>query len=106
MTSESGSSEERQWLVEPPGPNEIRVEIAAGDQVEITDESRQAFDNLLEAIGGGQVEGYTQSEPGCEHYLEHCDYNLFNCIFRGNCNIESRKLCEYDYHCVVHKPGA
>jgi hypothetical protein len=53
MTNESGEPEQRRWLVEPPGPQDVKVHIATGDQFEMTLEIPQAFDSFIEALGGG-----------------------------------------------------
>jgi hypothetical protein len=111
MTSESGSSEGRRWLVEPPGPQQISIQIATGDQVEVTPELRRAFDGLLQALNAGEIEGYTAAfETGaqvtfctvdCTHYLTGCTSNIFNCTPRRKCMVETQAPCLIDYHCAI-----
>jgi hypothetical protein len=99
MANESGSADQPRWLVEPPGPQDIKFQIATGDQVEITAEIRQAFDGLLAALAGGDVEGYTASE--CVGYIKGCSTNTFACTPRRVCTSESQQPCFILYHCLI-----
>jgi hypothetical protein len=98
VTSESSGAEERRWLVDPPGPQQIKFQIAAGDQAEVTPELRQALDGLLEALTGTEVEGYANS---CGYYIKGCGTNTFGCHPRGKCTIEWQSPCVVDYGCRI-----
>jgi hypothetical protein len=100
MTGESGGSEERRWLVEPPGPQQINFQIAAGDQAEVTSELRQAFDDFLDALAGAEVEGYARA---CTDYIKGCTTNSFACSPRGKCTQESQAPCLMDYYCAISR---
>ena len=95
MTTGSGGSGERQWLVEPPGPQEISFQISTGDQVEVTPEVQQAFENLLQTLRGGDVQGYVY-DPKCTTKNVLCEPNY-------RCSTESQKPCLIDYQCRIGK---
>lgn len=99
MTSESDDSARRRWLVEPPGSGTINFQIAAGEQAEVTPEMQQAFNSLLEALEGVEVEGYVVSE--CHAYKKGCTTNTFSCTPRRVCTAEVQQPCFMDYHCVI-----
>jgi hypothetical protein len=104
MATESDDAEARRWLVEPPGPQDVSFQIAAGDQVEITPEIRRAFDDLVEALGGGgDVEGFTASD--CTGYIKGCTTNEFSCQPRRKCLGEHQAPCFVDYHCYIQQIG-
>ena len=51
------SDEQRhEWIVEPPGAGEIKVELAVGAGVELTDDQKAAVNELLQALEGGEAE--------------------------------------------------
>jgi hypothetical protein len=102
MTSESGDSIERRWLVEPPGRQELHFQVKAGDRAEITPEIREAFERLLEAFGD-DVEGYKGS--GCSGYVKNCPDNNFACAPRAKCSWEVQQPCFIDYQCKIASLG-
>jgi hypothetical protein len=59
VTSESGASEGRSWLIEPPGPGEITFGVALGEGVEDNAETRAAIEALISTMVKGEVQGYT-----------------------------------------------
>jgi len=99
MASESGGSAERRWLMGPPGPQQIAFGISSGDQVDVTPETRQAFNQLLEAMAAADVAGYTADD--CTHYVKGCDANTFDCTPRSICTAEAQYPCLMDYTCAV-----
>jgi hypothetical protein len=101
VTSESGRPEERRWLVEPPGPGGLKFKIAVGDEVQVTPEIRQAYETLLEALGGGEVEAYDMAGSDCAGYRKGCGTNVFSCSPRRKCFAEVQQPCLIDYHCVI-----
>jgi hypothetical protein len=46
----------REWIVEPPGAGEVKVQLAVGDGVELTQEQKAALNELLQALEGGEAE--------------------------------------------------
>jgi hypothetical protein len=98
MTSGAGRPDERAWLIEPPNSGEIKFQIALGDQVEVTPEMRQAFDNLVSALSTADVEGYTDA---CIDYIKGCTSNSFNCDPRQRCAHEGQAPCFMNYFCKI-----
>jgi hypothetical protein len=97
MTGESRNPE-RTWLVEPPASGEINFQIAAGDQVEMTPEIRQAFDDLVEMLSRADVAGYSDV---CIGYTAGCNSNTFNCSPRQRCSYEGQYPCFINYFCKI-----
>ncbi|HTE83682.1 MAG TPA: hypothetical protein VK821_03045 [Dehalococcoidia bacterium] len=96
MTSESGGSEGRQWLVEPPGPQQISLQIAGGDELEITPDVQAAFDAFVQVLRGSDVQGYLK-DPSCTA-------RDMTCTINGNCHSEyQHPNCLIDYHCQIGK---
>jgi hypothetical protein len=98
MTSESGPRDQGHWLVEPPGSTDVNFQIAAGDQVEITPEMRQAFDNLVTALNTADVEGFTDA---CIDYIKGCITNTYICSPRQRCANEGQYPCFMQYYCKI-----
>jgi hypothetical protein len=70
------SAEGRHWLVEPPAPKNVNFDISSGDQVQITPEVQEAFEHLVRALHGDDVQGYVApSSPN--------------------------PLCAIDFHCAI-----
>jgi hypothetical protein len=95
MTSASGDSESSRWLVTPPGSNDIHFEITAGDQVQVTPEIQQAFENLVQALRGDDMQGYVY-DPKCTTKNVNCEPNY-------KCTVETQKPCFIDYHCQISR---
>lgn len=87
-------------MVEPPGPQQIKLQIATGDQAEVTPELRQALDDFLEAVAGAEVEGYLNS---CSQYKKGCTTNTFICEPRAKCTSESQNPCLVNYICEISR---
>lgn len=100
MTDDPASSEGRRWLVEPPGPQQVTFRIAAGDQVEIGPEIREAFERLVEALASAEVEGFDMAAD-CPAYKKGCTTNTFDCVTRGKCVWEAQAPCLMQYHCII-----
>lgn len=45
-----------EWIVEPPGAGEVKVQLAVGEGVELTDEQKAALNELLQALEGEEAE--------------------------------------------------
>jgi hypothetical protein len=103
MTNEGGNSGERQWLTEPPGPQEMHFQIAAGDQVKMTPEVRAAFEHFLEALAD-DTEAYSLND-GCAGYTKGCTEDNFACMPRAKCTWEVQKPCFVDYQCKIANLG-
>jgi hypothetical protein len=82
-------------LVEPPGSQEISLQVEIGDQVEITDEVQKAFENLVQALRGDDMQGYI--------YLPKCTKRTIDCTANGNCGVEHQAPCFIDYSCKIGK---
>lgn len=51
------SEEKRhEWIVEPPGAGEIKLQLALGEGVELTDEQQAAVNELVQALERGEAE--------------------------------------------------
>ena len=99
MTSEPSTPGGSRWLLEPPGPQEISLHFAAGENAEITDEIQHAFEKLIQTLGGDDVRGFAPSPK--------CGPLTFTCTPDGRCTVESQSpLCEVDYHCKIAVPGS
>ena len=67
-------NEGRQWIIEPPpGPGEVSLYLACGDQVELTDEQEAAVSALLRSleVEDSEVIGHGKpcpSRAGCSEY--------------------------------------
>jgi hypothetical protein len=83
------------WLVRPPGAMDINFEITAGDQVQITPEVQHAFENLVHALRGDDMQGYIY-DPKCTTKKSTCEPNL-------KCSVETQAPCLIDYHCQISR---
>jgi hypothetical protein len=59
------SQGERQWIVEPPGPGEVSLHMAFGDDVQLTPEQEEALGELLRTLeaGDAEVSGHANAKP-------------------------------------------
>jgi hypothetical protein len=95
MTSESGGG---RWLVEPPGSQEVHFQMAAGDQVEVTDAVQEAFSQLIQTLRGDDVQGYI--------YDPKCTTRSIDCTSNGKCSVEfQHPNCLIDYGCKIARIG-
>jgi hypothetical protein len=98
MTSASGNPEDRRWLVEPPGSQEIHFQIGAGDQVEVTAGVQEAFLQLVQALRADDMQGYI--------YDPKCTERAFGCTGNGRCTSEYQlPNCLIDYGCKIARIG-
>jgi hypothetical protein len=86
----------RQWLVEPVGPNQVRVHVDVGEGVEISEEGRAALDRLLDELQASEVEGFAGTFPHCPE-LRAC--GDFHCVL-GKCNL-TKAPCFADVACFI-----
>lgn len=52
MSEEQG----REWVVEPPGAGEIKLQLVVGEGVELTDEQEAAINELVQALQSAEAE--------------------------------------------------
>jgi hypothetical protein len=50
------SNDEREWIVEPPGPGKVKLHFACGEGVELTAEQEDALAELLRTLEAGDAE--------------------------------------------------
>lgn len=98
-------SEEQQddfaaWLVSPVAPDETRVYFAAGDDVELSDEVRDALETLLDEINDAEVEGFAFGAVSCS-MLDAC--SAFSCSPMNKCTVLTKAPCFSDLSCVIAK---
>jgi hypothetical protein len=97
MVGDPGDSVERRWLIEPPGPQEMHLQITSGAEVEMTPEIQEAFERLLAALSTtDEVQGYA-----CAGYTKGCTADNFACAPRGKCTWEVQQPCFIDYQCKI-----
>ena len=58
MAEEQDREATLRWLREPPGAGEVRVFIERGEGAEISDEARQALEQLMDELNDAEVAGY------------------------------------------------
>lgn len=75
----------RQWLVEPMRPNEVRIHVDVGEGAEISEEARTALESLLDELQKSEVEGLAIFPPCPE--LSAC--HGFQCVPPGKCDLSS-----------------
>jgi hypothetical protein len=100
MAAESGMPEESRWLLSPPGPGEVKLQIETGEGIGASLEVRAALEQLMKALAGAEVEGYIGN-------ITACFVDGWECSANGPCITETMKTCAADYHCQIgpNKPG-
>ena len=75
---------QRQWVVEPPGPGQISVQMAFGDGVELNEEQAAALGELLRSLEARdpEVTGHALAKPCSD--LSSC--KTLKCTGLGSCN--------------------
>jgi hypothetical protein len=102
MTSESGGEERIQWLLEPPAPGTLHLDIAVGEGTELTPEIRAALDNLISALSHTDVAGYSDTcYPKC---LDLADCTNYGCRRLNNCNPLVSSPCVAEVTCYIGPP--
>jgi hypothetical protein len=57
------------WLLEPPGPGEVQVNIEIGSNVELSPEARAALETLMHGLEEEEVAGFAFSlDAACGSY--------------------------------------
>jgi hypothetical protein len=65
MTNRPERAEEARWLLEPPGPGEVHVHVAVGDDARLTPELREALDRVLSLLQTQDVSGFNIDLGSC-----------------------------------------
>lgn len=98
MASGSMDFESRRWLAGTPGPQDIQLQIEAGDSVEITQEVRSAFEHLVQTLRGDDLQGFA-ADPGCLK-------KILLCVPNAGCHVEHQNPgCYVEYNCMITKIG-
>jgi hypothetical protein len=87
---------DREWLLEPLAPNEVRIHVDVGEGQELSPEIRGLLDTLMSELHATEVQGFAVSCPdlsGCKEY----SCNL------GVCDPQTRFPCAWDEHCFIEK---
>jgi hypothetical protein len=95
---DEADSADRSWLLEPLGPNEVRIHVDAGEGVEVSEEARAALDTLLDELYSGEVEGFA-TFPRCPS-LKQC--SGYNCEL-GKCRPLESYPCFANVNCIIQK---
>ncbi|MEZ5141016.1 MAG: hypothetical protein R2726_00630 [Acidimicrobiales bacterium] len=98
MTSNSDDS----WLLEPPGSGEVTLHFAAGSDVELSEEARQALETLLSEITGQEVAGFAMGRVGIAYPEPACPPRV--CDPLGNCWPYSTAPCFALIKCKIILP--
>jgi hypothetical protein len=91
---------EREWLLAPVGPRDVRVHVDIGEGAEISGELRAALDELMEQLHSSEVEGFA-SMPTCPDFSRCTDYN---CSL-GKCWPQTRAPCAWKESCNITQFG-
>ena len=93
MASASDDPTGGEWLLEPPGPGEIKFQISAGEDAEVTPEVRAALDHLISLLSGSDVQGYVIDTA--------CGKKTMLCAPNYKCQVERQQPCLIDYACQI-----
>lgn len=91
---------DRRWLVEPVGPEEVRVHVDLGEGVEISEQARTALDTLLASLYESEVEGF--ASVSCPS-LKSCGWYI--CSPLGKCQWLEGYPCFVQTTCRITKLG-
>lgn len=58
MPEDEHEDAESDWLLEPPEPGEVQVNIAIGPDVELSPEAREALETLMSSLQESEVSGF------------------------------------------------
>jgi hypothetical protein len=94
--SEQGPDEsETGWLLEPPGPGEVHVNIMLGSDVELSSEARAALETLMSTLEESEVSGFALD-------LSAKCPGLRTCSPYGKCTpLTSAPTCMRYVHCRI-----
>lgn len=98
---EERQPDDEDWLLQPPPTGHIKLEIATGSAVELTEEARSALDVLINHLQSDEVTGFYITEPCGGLY----DCGKYGCSL-GDCLLSSRP-CRANVRCIIMKmsPG-
>ena len=67
------SEGDRQWIVEPPGPGQIALQVSCGEGVVLTDDQEAALGELLRSLEARdpEVTGHATAWP-CDQHSTWC----------------------------------
>ena len=96
--------DELAWLLQPVAATEVRLSIAVGDDVELSEEARAAIETLLRELHGedAEVSGFAFAKT-CTTDTSSCSF--YRCGSFGKCQPESRFPCLADYSCKIASFG-
>jgi len=103
MTSESGSPEERRWLLQPPAPGQINVSIEAAEGAALTPAAREAINTLMHELIRGDVQGFAATAT-CSDLCPgdaSCQSLLIDCSPEGRCRVLHQAPCVANISCRV-----
>ncbi|MEZ5144603.1 MAG: hypothetical protein R2726_19125 [Acidimicrobiales bacterium] len=83
-------------MVEPPGPNEIRLAIDAGEGAEVSPEAHEALERLMGELLGNDTAGFMFSLPGAAPKCVP-----FSCNGNGPCKVYSVTTCAIKTSCRI-----
>lgn len=98
MTNTPEGDANSRWLLEPPAPGEVQLHIAVGEDAQLTPQLRAALDQLVTALYGDEVTGYTTCYPKCPDLTGCGD---FSCTDHFNCSVLSRQPCLIYQRCKI-----
>jgi hypothetical protein len=55
--------QEPRWIIGPPGPGEVNIQIAVDRRAKLTPELHQALEKLVASLQQHEVEGYAKACP-------------------------------------------
>jgi hypothetical protein len=99
MAEDTGDRAESSWLLEPPGADEVHIEIGIGAEADLSPEARAALDRLLDELGEREdveVAAFECSIGPCSDY--HVCSTFKNCRPR-----ETSPSCFRYVHCRITK---
>jgi hypothetical protein len=94
MPEERPDSDEPGWLLEPPSPGEVHMNVAIGSEVELSPEARRALETLMSHLQDDEVMGFL---PPCGG-LDAC--SNYKCEL-GKCLPLRKYPCAMDVNCKV-----
>lgn len=89
------------WLLEPPGSNQVHFHIETGEDVELSPGARQAIEDLVRELSGGEdeVEGFMFGIWDCDEYGNPCGPD--NCTLNNCQPLTTTPLCFAHSHCKI-----
>jgi hypothetical protein len=100
MVNSANDPNQSRWIVTPPEAGEVQFHLATGEGVVVTDDLRQAVEQLLAALQMQEVHGYASCFPRCIE-LNKC--GNFSCNGLNNCSILMRGPCLMKMDCQIKR---